>query len=152
MKNSKLKLAKNSNVRAIALISLFLFCTGIVLAQIESFETRYKRALKIFYEARRHQSLGASVKALQKYEEAYCIFQEVSIDQQGSWPSQARKKMKEILKDVQRLETTFREELGLTSSPVNHYTPDSHETLRRFQRWYKQARKKSAPQTSTELE
>lgn len=124
MKNSKLKLAKSNKTRVDLFLSFPLSHFGIVSAQIESSETHYEKALEIFYEARRHQSLGAFVKALQKYEDAFHRFQEISNRAQDPWQSQARKRMNQIQRDVQRLEMLLRKEPELKSMKSGRYEVD----------------------------
>jgi tetratricopeptide (TPR) repeat protein len=112
--------------------SLHFLHTGVAQNESPDPYLRYEKALEIFYTARRYQSLGNYVRALQTYEEAYLLFQKISALENDLWRSKAERKRNQIRKDVQRLEMTLRRDMFATPSKSDP-SKDPQEVLRRFQ-------------------
>jgi tetratricopeptide (TPR) repeat protein len=111
--------------------SLHSLHTGVAQNESPDPHLRYEKALEVFYEARRYQSLGNYVRALQTYEDAYLLFQKISALENDLWRSKAERKRNQIKKDVQRLEMTLRREMFAAPSKSEQFK-DPQEILRRF--------------------
>ncbi len=94
----------------------------------------YDQALQFFYEARSYQSSENDVKALQKYEEAFILFQKISFES-SEWAIKAKKKMRQIDRDVRRIGINiYMKQLGSSKNS----SKDAKDTLEHFEEWRRQ--------------
>ncbi len=94
----------------------------------------YDRALQFFYEGRSYQSSEDHIKALQKYEEAFLLFQRVTRED-SKWAMKAKKKMRQIDRDVRRMGMNiYTKQLGSSKT----FSKDAQVTLEYFEEWRRQ--------------
>lgn len=110
-----------------------LILSGALFLPAEDVETNstYDRALNLFYEARQFQSLGNEVKALQKYEEAFLLFQKVA-QENSKWGLKAKRKIKQVDRDVIKISKEVAQE-PIPSEAGS--TEGAQEALKRFEEW-----------------